>query len=176
MSIIASSGGVNRIPKNWYGVSGGVNRKLQSIYGAAQGANRKLFSAYVCRAHNFYSDEGIYENGSVHCNQSEDCAIFSLLFDSPITIHKGDPFFKMSNLFSGGQLWVDDAYNPDKVYELFSNDVGYLDSYASGNDWTLFADKDSTSQIFYIATNGQGVISWDGCTLQGIPINPVELI
>jgi hypothetical protein len=47
MSLIASSGGVNRIPKSWYGAAGGVSRKLQSIYGAAGGVSRKLFSGAI---------------------------------------------------------------------------------------------------------------------------------
>jgi hypothetical protein len=58
MSLIASSGGVSRIPANWYGAAGGVSRKLQSIYGSSGGANRKLFNRGIKYSSCFYYQDG----------------------------------------------------------------------------------------------------------------------
>jgi hypothetical protein len=97
MSLIASSGGVNRIPANWYGAAGGVSRKLQSIYGAAQGANRKLFSGAITWTVKYNQPDDANYYGSSNDRISFSArgfssirAIMNLVFSEPIYVSSID--------------------------------------------------------------------------------------
>lgn len=108
--LYAPSGGVNRLPRQWYTPSGGVNQKLKEIYGVAAGVNRKVFSAYDCQGKLDSTTSGntskINGNGSLDVDVFQGYygsvgsyyAIYKFMFPEKVNFASGQELVKLSNM------------------------------------------------------------------------------
>jgi hypothetical protein len=179
--LYGAAGGVNREIKKLYGPVNGVNREIKELWAAKDGVNRQIFNAYVCQAHNYWTD-GIKEDGSIYVNDgfvgtpaAANKAYVHLHFDDPVSFTKGQGefaiFYYIQSLFDGGHIWV--MLNPDFNFDTVIVDQPIGQQY--GTTIHCQSRLSGSSNDFYIGF-GDPLSCNGGFIFGGKTINKVELI